>query len=201
MPIITSPTANYANTHKIDSITESANDTVTIVISGTGVKPALKAGTPLNIAGLYACDLVGLETQELFSAIVQEDVASTDGSTDQTIVVQRIDVGEYGARNATGLGITELDDLVGKKITCPLALNKQYYVAQIREEKALAYEAPDLDKLAGAESTSVNIGHIKLHVTTIGNGMNMKNITRWDVAYGVTIVDNRQASLAYIPVN
>lgn len=205
IPIVESPTANYSDTgHKIKSIVEGANDTTVIAIenvSGTVAKPALKKGTVLFIDGLYATNIVGMQTQEPFACIVQKDVGSTTSAVDQEVIVQRIDVGEYGARNATGTSITKLEDLEGAGISVGLALNKKYYVAQIRQEKALAYEAPDLDDLVGAENTSVNIGHIKLKTTVLGNGYNMQNISRWDIAYGSVIPDNRLAALAYIPVN
>ena len=157
---------------------------------------AIPAGTPFTIAGAYACDSLGrplLRTP--FSFVVQEDAAV--GAT--TLYVQKVIVGNTGARNLYHASWTGVGDIKGT-LVCQLTNGVDYEVAQIRTSDTMNWDNIDLDPVVGGENTSETFGGVKIQVAKYGNGDARANTTRWDCAYLAGIVDNRLASLAYIPV-
>ena len=171
-----------------------AVDRTALTVSALTV--AIPAGTPFTIAGAYACDSLGrplLRTP--FSFVVQEDAAV--GAT--TLYVQKVIVGNTGARNLYHASWTGVGDIAGK-LVCQLANGVDYEVAQIRTSDTMNWDNIDLDPVVGGENTSETFGGVKIQVAKYGNGDARANTTRWDCAYLAGIVDNRLASLAYIPV-
>ena len=171
-----------------------AVDRTALTVSALTV--AIPAGTPFTIAGAYACDSLGrplLRTP--FSFVVQEDAAV--GAT--TLYVQKVIVGNTGARNLYHAGWTGVGDIAGT-LVCQLANSVDYEVAQIRTSDTMNWDNIDLDPVVGGENTSETFGGVKIQVAKYGNGDARANTTRWDCAYLAGIVDNRLASLAYIPV-
>lgn len=171
-----------------------AVDRTALTVSALTV--AIPAGTPFTIAGAYACDSLGrplLRTP--FSFVVQEDAAV--GAT--TLYVQKVIVGNTGARNLYHAGWTGVGDIAGT-LVCQLANGVDYEVAQIRTSDTMNWDNIDLDPVVGGENTSETFGGVKIQVAKYGNGDARANTTRWDCAYLAGIVDNRLASLAYIPV-
>ena len=157
---------------------------------------AIPAGTPFTIAGAYACDSLGrplLRTP--FSFVVQEDAEV--GAT--TLYVQKVIVGNTGARNLYHASWKGVGDIAGT-LVCQLANGVDYEVAQIRTSDTMNWDNIDLDPVVGGENTSETFGGVKIQVAKYGNGDARANTTRWDCAYLAGIVDNRLASLAYIPV-
>lgn len=171
-----------------------AVDRTALTVSALTV--AIPAGTPFTIAGAYACDSLGrplLRTP--FSFVVQEDAAV--GAT--TLYVQKVIVGNTGARNLYHASWTGVGNIAGK-LVCQLANGVDYEVAQIRTSDTMNWDNIDLDPVVGGENTSETFGGVKIQVAKYGNGDARANTTRWDCAYLAGIVDNRLASLAYIPV-
>lgn len=171
-----------------------AVDRTALTVSALTV--AIPAGTPFTIAGAYACDSLGrplLRTP--FSFVVQEDAAV--GAT--TLYVQKVIVGNTGARNLYHASWTGVGDIAGT-LVCQLANSVNYEVAQIRTSDTMNWDNIDLDPVVGGENTSETFGGVKIQVAKYGNGDARANTTRWDCAYLAGIVDNRLASLAYIPV-
>ena len=171
-----------------------AVDRTALTVSALTV--AIPAGTPFTIAGAYACDSLGrplLRTP--FSFVVQEDAAV--GAT--TLYVQKVIVGNTGARNLYHASWTGVGDIAGT-LVCQLANGVDYEVAQIRTSDTMNWDNIDLDPVVGGENTSETFGGVKIQVAKYGNGDSRANTTRWDCAYLAGIVDNRLASLAYIPV-
>lgn len=171
-----------------------AVDRTALTVSALTV--AIPAGTPFTIAGAYACDSLGrplLRTP--FSFVVQEDAAV--GAT--KLYVQKVIVGNTGARNLYHASWTGVGDIKGT-LVCQLANGVDYEVAQIRTSDTMNWDNIDLDPVVGGENTSETFGGVKIQVAKYGNGDARANTTRWDCAYLAGIVDNRLASLAYIPV-
>lgn len=171
-----------------------AVDRTALTVSALTV--AIPAGTPFTIAGAYACDSLGrplLRTP--FSFVVQEDAKV--GAT--TLYVQKVIVGNTGARNLYHASWTGVGDIAGT-LVCQLANGVDYEVAQIRTSDTMNWDNIDLDPVVGGENTSETFGGVKIQVAKYGNGDARANTTRWDCAYLAGIVDNRLASLAYIPV-
>ena len=171
-----------------------AVDRTALTVSALTV--AIPAGTPFTIAGAYACDSLGrplLRTP--FSFVVQEDAAV--GAT--KLYVQKVIVGNTGARNLYHARWTGVGDIAGT-LVCQLANSVDYEVAQIRTSDTMNWDNIDLDPVVGGENTSETFGGVKIQVAKYGNGDARANTTRWDCAYLAGIVDNRLASLAYIPV-
>ena len=157
---------------------------------------AIPAGTPFTIDGAYACDSLGrVQLRTPFSFVVQEDAEVGD----TTLYVQKIIVGETGARNCYKAGWTSVSDIAGT-LVCQLADGVDYEVAQIRTGDTMNWDNIDLDPVVGGENTSAEFGGVKIQVAKYGNGDARANTTRWDCAYLAGIVDNRLASLAYMPV-
>lgn len=171
-----------------------AVDRTALTVSALTV--AIPAGTPFTIAGAYACDSLGrplLRTP--FSFVVQEDAAV--GAT--KLYVQKVIVGNTGARNLYHASWTGVGNIAGT-LVCQLANGVDYEVAQIRTSDTMNWDNIDLDPVVGGENTSETFGGVKIQVAKYGNGDARANTTRWDCAYLAGIVDNRLASLAYIPV-
>lgn len=171
-----------------------AVDRTALTVSALTV--AIPAGTPFTIAGAYACDSLGrplLRTP--FSFVVQEDAKV--GAT--TLYVQKVIVGNTGARNLYHASWTGVGNIAGT-LVCQLANGVDYEVAQIRTSDTMNWDNIDLDPVVGGENTSETFGGVKIQVAKYGNGDARANTTRWDCAYLAGIVDNRLASLAYIPV-
>lgn len=171
-----------------------AVDRTALTVSALTV--AIPAGTPFTIDGAYACDSLGrplLRTP--FSFVVQEDAKV--GAT--TLYVQKVIVGNTGARNLYHASWTGVGDIAGT-LDCQLANGVDYEVAQIRTSDTMNWDNIDLDPVVGGENTSETFGGVKIQVAKYGNGDARANTTRWDCAYLAGIVDNRLASLAYIPV-
>lgn len=171
-----------------------AVDRTALTVSALTV--AIPAGTPFTMAGAYACDSLGrplLRTP--FSFVVQEDAAV--GAT--TLYVQKVIVGNTGARNLYHASWTGVGDIAGT-LVCQLANGVDYEVAQIRTSDTMNWDNIELDPVVGGENTSETFGGVKIQVAKYGNGDARANTTRWDCAYLAGIVDNRLASLAYIPV-
>lgn len=171
-----------------------AVDRTALTVSALTV--AIPAGTPFTIDGAYACDSLGrplLRTP--FSFVVQEDAAVGDTK----LYVQKVIVGNTGARNLYHASWTGVGDIAGT-LVCQLANDVDYEVAQIRTSDTMNWDNIDLDPVVGGENTSETFGGVKIQVAKYGNGDARANTTRWDCAYLAGIVDNRLASLAYIPV-
>lgn len=171
-----------------------AVDRTALTVSALTV--AIPAGTPFTMAGAYACDSLGrplLRTP--FSFVVQEDAAV--GAT--KLYVQKVIVGNTGARNLYHASWTGVGNIKGT-LVCQLANGVDYEVAQIRTSDTMNWDNIDLDPVVGGENTSETFGGVKIQVAKYGNGDARANTTRWDCAYLAGIVDNRLASLAYIPV-
>lgn len=171
-----------------------AVDRTALTVSALTV--AIPAGTPFTMAGAYTCDSLGrplLRTP--FSFVVQEDAAV--GAT--KLYVQKVIVGNTGARNLYHASWTGVGNIKGT-LVCQLANGVDYEVAQIRTSDTMNWDNIDLDPVVGGENTSETFGGVKIQVAKYGNGDARANTTRWDCAYLAGIVDNRLASLAYIPV-
>lgn len=154
------------------------------------VGQVIKAGNCFKIDGYKVCNSVGMPTNQDFVFIVQTDTKADD----KKVEVQRVDIDEGGARNCFKTNATD----VAGEAEFLLAEGVDYDVAQVRTVDALSFENAPLDDLVGAENTTVEIGGIRLKQTVVGDVNSMKNYTRWDIAYGAKIVDNREASLVYL---
>lgn len=154
------------------------------------VGQVIKAGNCFKIDGYKTCNSVGMPTNQDFAFIVQTDTKASD----KKVEVQRVDIDEGGARNCFKTGVSD----VAGEADFLLAPGVDYNVAQVRTFDALGFENAPLDDLVGAENTTVEIGGIRLKQTVVGDVSSMENYTRWDIAYGDKIVDNREASLVYL---
>ncbi len=154
------------------------------------VGQVIKAGNCFKIDGYKTCNSVGMPTNQDFVFVVQTDTKAGDAKVE----VQRVDIEEGGARNCFKTNATD----VAGEAKFLLTSGVDYNVAQVRTVDALAFENAPLDDLVGAENTTVEIGGIRLKQTVVGDVSSMENYTRWDIAYGAKIVDNREASLVYL---
>ena len=201
VPVVTVPTGGFSN------ITVSAGANVaapTTSLSGavdrtvltvSSLSQDIPAGVPFTMEGAYACDSLGRKTRALFSFITQE--AAKSGDTQ--LVVQRLRPEDCGSRNVSITGITDVASIAGT-LTCQLAANTSYEVAQIRCDDVMNWDNIPLDDIAQCENTSATFGGVNMHVAKGGDWGTAKNSTRWDVGYLTGIVDNRLVSLAYMPV-
>ena len=190
IPMVTGATRSLT----ISSVTETDGET-TVTLSASA---SLKAGEALylTVSGktAYACNGVGMPTNNKFALIVK---ANTSSST--TFKCSRICVEDCGSRNCFIEGVTALTGLAGGTLTNVLTDGKKYFVAQVRTADVMNWDNVDIDDLIGAENKSVSVGGVKLKVTIYSDGDAMQNTTRWDICAGNCIVDNRYAGLAYLP--
>lgn len=158
-----------------------------------GAAVTLPKGTPIKIAGAKACNHVGMPVSSDFIGFVQVAVNNS-----ATVYIQRIEMRDIGSRNCYVEGATDLTGLNGKAVSNLLTNGKTYYPVQVRTADTLNYDGIDLDDLASAENSSEKVGEVKMHVTKFGNGSEMKNTVRWDVAALIGICDNREVGIAYV---
>ena len=172
---------------------KAKNITTADTLSLSGVTTAsdvvLKAGTPIWVAGAYACDTVGDETTVPYAFIVKEDVALSSTSVD--ISINPVVTDDVGARNLN------TSALGGKKVSVPAS--GTYYPAMVRAKGAYDYTPVNTLEFMLSDKTGVgDTAGIKVFANAFTDGVSAINTIRWDAPYMAGTVEARGVSLAYL---
>ena len=151
--------------------TGTSADTLTL----SGVTGTIKAGTPIFVDGVYACDTIGMETNAPKAFIALED------SDNGAVKVNPIHTANNGTRD------TSVAPSAGMSVTLPD--NGNYGLAYIRAKNA--YNFSQVDKLDIKLSKEAAVGDVDgLRVTSA------ENLSRWDFTYMAGTVEPRLVTLA-----
>lgn len=156
-------------------------DTLTL----SGVTETIPAGTPINIAGVYATDLVGDKTSSLKAFIAIED------ATAGAVKVRKVDFTGVGTKEATK--IPAASDKVVNAIE-----EGEYFTGIFRIDGAMEFDTLNKLDWSNADSTSESIEGIKVHEGRAVDVLTGSNKTRWAVASLAGIVEPR--GCAYVCV-
>lgn len=166
-----------------DLANELSNATVTSYVSGNdidtltlnGVTETIPAGTPIFIAGVKACDLVGEPTSALKAFIAVED------ATSGAVKVRHVDFTGNGTREASK--IPAASDKVAQPITAGV-----YFTGIIRLNGA--FEADTFKTLdwSNADESVTTPNGITMHTARAVDVLKGTNITRYTIAgvWGIT---------------
>lgn len=150
-------------------------DTLTL----SGVTETIPAGTPINIAGVYATDLVGDKTSSLKAFIAIED------ATNGAVKVRKVDFTGVGTKEATK--IPAANDKVVNAIE-----EGEYFTGIFRIDGAMEFDTLSKLDWSNADSTSESIEGIKVHEGRAVDVLTGSNKTRWAVASLAGIVEPRR---------
>lgn len=158
--------------------TGASADTLTL----SGVTGTIKAGTPVFVNGIYACDTIGMETNAPKAFIALED--SNDGS----IKVNPIHTADNGTRD------TSVAPSAGMSVTLPE--NGNYGVAYIRAKNAYNFSQVDkLDMKFSKEAAVGDVDGLRVSLNQWTDGTSAVNLSRWDFTYLAGTVENRLVTL------
>ena len=172
---------------------ELASATVTSYATGvdydtlklSGVTETIPAGTPINIAGVYATDLVGDKTSSLKAFIAIEN------ATNGAVKVRKVDFTGVGTKEATK--IPAANDKVVNAIE-----EGEYFTGIFRIDGAMEFDTLSKLDWSNADSTSESIEGIKVHEGRAVDVLTGSNKTRWAVASLAGFVEPR--GCAYVCV-
>lgn len=174
----------------VSSYVDAGDGTATLTLSG--VTEDIPAGTPIQIEGVFATNLIGNKTSSLKAWIAMED------ATAGAVKVKAADLSGQGTKEAcdkNGDALTAAS-LAGLKIR-PIEAG-DYYMGLIRAQGA--FELDTLKKLdwSNAELSTEGVEGISVLSARAVDVLKGTNITRYAVAYMAGIVDSRMAVALYV---
>lgn len=181
-----------------------------LTLTVTSGQYSVKAGTPIYVNGLVACDLIGDATDSPFYFIVGEDVNMASAGTSLVLPIGNIPYGSFkksGTRvfaKEGGDGFADLSavntfiaaqiaastDTV-KNFTTPLAADKTYFCGQLRLDGAMEFETLNKFDASNAETKAGDVLGFMMFENRVVDIDEMINDTRWDVVAMAGIVDPR----------
>lgn len=146
---------------------------------------SVKAGTPIWIEGVYACDTIGDETNVPYAFIVKEDATGAELS------VEPIVSDDIGARSIS----KALEG--GEKVLVPAA--GTYYRALLRADGAFCYSPVNTMEFdLSSTRTAGETDGIKVFCNSFTQGQTAVNLIRWDAPAMFGTVEPRAVAVAYV---
>lgn len=183
------------------SYSESGHEgTLTITL---GASPAsatvIKAGTPIFLDGVVACDTIGDETTQPYAFIVKEDkaVATTDATV--AVKVDEVPVSDIGTRVAAyedGSVIDFSDFSTSTGASIPAA--GTYFAAIVRANGAYNFQTLNEIDVATADSTKGSVEGVTIFTNRLIDIANMINDTRFDLFTLAGVVEKRAQALILV---
>lgn len=169
-----------------------------IAFSAAASACVIKAGTPLFVDGIVACDLVGDPTTQPYAFIAAEDATISSGGTSATIVVAPVDVAN-GTRMAAYEDGTEIDWSTFDRTT-PVSIPEAgtYFAAIVRANGAYEFETLDDIDVATAESKKGSVEGITIFQNRLIDIGAFVNDTRFDLFTLSGTVENRAQALVLV---
>ena len=212
-----SAAAIAANTnYDPDDPTKTSKCPYVLNLTVTSGQYSVKAGTPILIDGLFACDMLGDVTNAPFYFIVGEDVAMPSTGTTLSLPIGNFlydSVKKCGTRvfaKEDGEGFADIaavntfiaaqiNDNV--KVTTPLTADKMYYCGQLRLDGAMEFETLNKFDASNAETKAGDVNGFMMFENRVVDLDQMTNDTRWDVVALAGIVDPRACVNVYAEAN
>lgn len=186
------------------SYSESAGvGTLTLTL---GASPAsatvVKAGTPVFLDGIVACDTVGDETTQPYAFIVIEDkaVATTDSTV--ALKVDEVPVADLGTRVAA-LEDGSIVDFTSLSTSTAASIPAAgtYFAAIVRANGAFEFQTLDDIDVATVDSTKGSVQGVNIFTNRLIDIGNMINDTRFDLFTISGTVEKRAQALVLVKAN
>lgn len=184
--------ASYSESNHVGTLTITLGDNAA---SAT----VIKAGTPIFLDGVVACDLVGDETTQPYAFIVKEDkaVATTDATV--AVKVDEVPVADLGTRVAaledgSIIDFSQLSTDTGASIPA----EGTYFSTIMRANGAFQFQTLDEIDVATADSTKGSVQGVTIFTNRLINLEKMINDTRFDLFTISGTVEKRAQALVLV---
>lgn len=161
----------------------SGNDYDTLTLSG--VTETIPAGTPLFVAGVKACDLIGEPTSSFKAFIAIED------ATAGAVKVRHVDFAGSGTKEASAV------PAANAKLVNPIK-EGTYFTGIIRLNGAMEMDTVKKQDWSNADETVSTPNGITLHTARAVDVLKGTNVTRYNITGVFGITDCR--AVAYVCV-
>ena len=218
MPEVTAASLKTANTATAIKVTAGQLQ-LDLVFAAADNGKVIPAGTPIFVDGVYACDLNGDPTAELYAFILAKDATVANGAATVDVGGKIVgDLTNVFGTSVTANGVTTTSGQ-GARLMCKenggvlvagdfqnktaTTLEKgKYFMGQVRLDGT--YEFCTLDKLDSnnAESKLGSVEtkdgkSVKVHENRVVNNNTLTNTTRWDVVAMFGTIEPRGVSNIY----
>jgi len=210
MPILDTTGMGTSVTISAEVVKDASNNIIGIkpISTATAGSGTLFAGLAYKVNGLKVVDEGGVETNQDYVIIVNKERVYDSESTpsDVTYIPQiRITASGKGYGNpnahmsAAAIGSATVGTTVTLSLTPLLTASKHYQVGQLRNAKALSFDAQKFDDLPAAKQENVGAGEfITLKMQSAPVILNGVEYFRIDLPYVSKIFEPRQSVTTYL---
>lgn len=182
------------------SYSESAGEgTLTLTIAAASADTVVKAGTPIFLDGIVACDTVGDPTTQPYSFIVKEDKTVSSGATSVVVKVDEVPVSDIGTRVAAFEDGSVVDfSTLSTSTAASIPAAGTYFAAIVRANGAYNFQTLNQIDVATAESTKGSVQGVTIFTNRLIDIANMINDTRFDLFTISGTVEKRAQALVLV---
>lgn len=186
------------------SYSESAGEGTLTITLGNAASAAtvIKAGTPIFLDGVVACDLVGDATTQPYAFIVKEDkaVATTDSTV--AVKVDEVPVADLGTRVAAKEDGSVLDfSSLSTSTAASIPAAGTYFAGIIRANGAFNFQTLNQIDVATVDTTKGSVQGVNIFTNRLIDIAKMINDTRFDLFTISGTVEKRAQALVLIKAN
>jgi hypothetical protein len=210
MPILDTTGMGTSVTISADVVKDASNNIIGVkpIRTATAGSGTLFAGLAYKVNGLKVVDEGGVETNQDYVIIVnKERVYDSEGTPSDVTYIPQIRITAsgkgYGNPNAhmsaSAIGSATTGTTVTLSLTPILTASKHYQVGQLRNAKALSFDAQKFDDLPAAKQENVGAGEfITLKMQSAPVILNGVEYFRIDLPYVSKIFEPRQSVTTYL---
>lgn len=210
MPILDTTGMGTSVTISAEVVKDASNNIIGIkpISTATAGSGTLFAGLAYKVNGLKVVDEGGVETNQDYVIIVnKERVYDSEGTPSDVTYIPQIRITAsgkgYGNPNAhmsaEAIGSATVGTTVTLSLTPLLTASKHYQVGQLRNAKALSFDAQKFDDLPAAKQENVGAGEfITLKMQSAPVILNGVEYFRIDLPYVSKIFEPRQSVTTYL---
>ena len=210
MPILDTTGMGTSVTISADVVKDASNNIIGIkpISTAKAGSGTLFAGLAYKVNGLKVVDEGGVETNQDYVIIVnKERVYDSEGTPSDVTYIPQIRITAsgkgYGNPNAhmsaAAIGSATSGTTVTLSLTPLLTASKHYQVGQLRNAKALSFDAQKFDDLPAAKQENVGAGEfITLKMQSAPVILNGVEYFRIDLPYVSKIFEPRQSVTTYL---
>jgi hypothetical protein len=210
MPILDTTGMGTSVTISADVVKDASNNIIGVkpISTATAGSGTLFAGLAYKVNGLKVVDEGGVETNQDYVIIVnKERVYDSEGTPSDVTYIPQIRITAsgkgYGNPNAhmsaAAIGSATTGTTVTLSLTPILTASKHYQVGQLRNVKALSFDAQKFDDLPAAKQENVGAGEfITLKMQSAPVILNGVEYFRIDLPYVSKIFEPRQSVTTYL---
>jgi hypothetical protein len=210
MPILDTTGMGTSVTISADVVKDASNNIIGVkpISTATAGSGTLFAGLAYKVNGLKVVDEGGVETNQDYVIIVnKERVYDSEGTPSDVTYIPQIRITAsgkgYGNPNAhmsaAAIDSATTGSIVTLSLTPLLTASKHYQVGQLRNAKALSFDAQKFDDLPAAKQENVGAGEfITLKMQSAPVILNGVEYFRIDLPYVSKIFEPRQSVTTYL---